>query len=387
MNKLLGRFNEKYGMEVEAVRLFHAPGRVNLIGEHIDYNGGYVFPCALEFGTYAAVRKRNDNILRLASLNFELEVEVDINNIVYDEAHDWANYPKGVIKMLQDRGDTISGMDILFDGNIPNGAGLSSSASIELVTLIAANALNNLGIDLVELAQIGQKSENEFNGVNCGIMDQFAVAMGKKDHAILLDCDTLEYQYAPLILDGYKLIISNTNKRRQLADSKYNERRAECEKVLEILQKEIKVENLCQITYEVFEKHSNLIANPILYKRAKHVIAENERVLKAVSALKDNDIKSFGELMIASHRSLENDYEVTGVELDTLVNEALKIEGVIGSRMTGAGFGGCTVSIVKEENVDLFIEMVSRNYKEKIGYAPTMYVADIGDGAKEIKLV
>lgn len=387
MNKLLGRFNEKYGIEVEAVRLFHAPGRVNLIGEHIDYNGGYVFPCALEFGTYAAVRKRNDNILRLASLNFELEVEVDINNIVYDEAHDWANYPKGVIKMLQDRGDTISGMDILFDGNIPNGAGLSSSASIELVTLIAANALNNLGIDLVELAQIGQKSENEFNGVNCGIMDQFAVAMGKKDHAILLDCDTLEYQYAPLILDGYKLIISNTNKRRQLADSKYNERRAECEKVLEILQKEIKVENLCQITYEVFEKHSNLIANPILYKRAKHVIAENERVLKAVSALKDNDIKSFGELMIASHRSLENDYEVTGIELDTLVNEALKVEGVIGSRMTGAGFGGCTVSIVKEENVDSFIEMVSRNYKEKIGYAPTMYVADIGDGAKEIKLV
>lgn len=387
MYNVMEKFIEKYGRSDEEVRLFHAPGRVNLIGEHIDYNGGHVFPCALEFGTYAAVRKRKDYVLRLASLNFELEVEVDMRHIVYDQADDWANYPKGVLKMLLDRGHELCGMDVLFEGNIPNAAGLSSSASIELVMLVAANEMNKLGIDLVELAKIGQQSENVFNGVNCGIMDQFAVAMGKKDHAILLDCDTLDYKYAPFVLEGYKLIISNTNKRRQLSESKYNERRSECEAALELLQKELNLKNLTSISFEIFEKHAHLLSDPTLYKRAKHVVTENERVLKAAAALERKDIKQFGQLMIQSHRSLENDYEVTGIELDTLVNEALQLEGVIGSRMTGAGFGGCTVSIVAEEKVDEFIKVVSENYEKQIGYAPTMYVAGVGDGAKEVKLV
>ena len=384
MNKILDQFIKKYGGTKEDIRVFHAPGRVNLIGEHIDYNGGNVFPCALEFGTYAVVRKREDHILRLASLNFELEVEVDMNHIEYEEKHDWGNYPKGVLKMLQNRGHQLLGMDVLFEGNIPNGSGLSSSASIELVMLVAANALNNLGIDQVELAKIGQLSENTFNGVNCGIMDQFAVAMGKKDHAILLDCDTLEYQYAPFILDGYKLIIANTNKRRQLNESKYNERRSECEAALKLLQKELDVEHLCHITQEQFEEHAHLIEDPILKKRAKHVVTENARSLQAVQALSENDLQTFGELMIGSHVSLKDDYEVTGIELDTLVEEALKIEGVLGSRMTGAGFGGCTVSIVKEEAVNTFVEKVIQEYTAKIGYEPTIYIAGVGDGAKEI---
>jgi len=385
MEKTTQEFLKKYGGTREDVRVFHAPGRVNLIGEHIDYNGGNVFPCALEFGTYAVVRKREDDILRLASMNFELEVEVDINYIEYEEKHDWGNYPKGVLKMLQNRGHKLYGMDVLFQGNIPNGSGLSSSASIELVMLVAANTLNNLGIDQVELAKIGQLSENTFNGVNCGIMDQFAVAMGKKDHAILLDCETLEYQYAPLLLNGYKLIIANTNKRRQLNESKYNERRSECEAALALLQEELDVNYLCNITPKEFEEYAYLIKDPVLYKRAKHVITENARSLKAAKALSENNLQEFGDLMVASHISLKDDYEVTGIELDTLADEALKIKGVLGSRMTGAGFGGCTVSIVKEEEVERFTEIITREYTAKIGYEPTIYIAGVGDGAKEVK--
>ena len=385
MDKLINQFVEKYGETNEEIRVFHAPGRVNLIGEHIDYNGGNVFPCALAFGTYAVVRKRDDQILNLASLNFELEVQVDMNHIKYEEKDDWGNYPKGVLKMLQNRGHELYGMDILLEGNIPNGSGLSSSASVELVILVAANALNNLGIDQVELAKIGQLAENTFNGVNCGIMDQFAVAMGKKDHAILLDCDTLEYTYAPLVLDAYKLVIANTNKRRQLNESAYNERRSECEKALELLQKKFDVGFLCHISPEEFKEHGGLIEDPVIYKRAKHVITENARSLEAAKALEGNDLERFGELMTQSHISLKEDYEVTGIELDTLVEEALKIEGVLGSRMTGAGFGGCTVSIIKEDAIDGFKEQVAQAYTEKVGYEPTFYIADVGDGAKEIK--
>ena len=385
MDKIISEFIKKYGETKEEIRVFHAPGRVNLIGEHIDYNGGNVFPCALEFGTYAVVRKRDDNILNLASLNFDLEVQVDMNDIKYEEAHDWGNYPKGVLKMLQNRGHELFGMDILLEGNIPNGSGLSSSASVELVVLVAANALNGLGIDLVELAKIGQLSENTFNGVNCGIMDQFAVAMGKKDHAILLDCDTLEYEYAPLKLDGYKLVIANTNKRRQLNESAYNERRSECDTALELLQKQFDVKYLCHITPEQFQEYAHLIEDPVINKRAKHVITENARSLEAAKALSDNNLKRFGDLMVESHMSLKDDYEVTGVELDTLVDVALNVDGVIGSRMTGAGFGGCTVSVVKEDAIDQFTKQVVSDYKEKIGYEPTIYIAGVGDGAKEIE--
>lgn len=358
---------------------------MNLIGEHTDYNGGYVFPCALDFGTYAAIRKRNDKKVFMASLNFDLKVEVDLDALNFDKSHDWANYPKGVLKVLQDEGYDFSGFEIVFEGNIPNGAGLSSSASIELVTAVAVNEVFNLNIDRIKLVKLCQKAENTFVGVNCGIMDQFAVGMGKKDHAILLKSDTLEYSYVPLKLEGYKILITNTNKRRGLLDSKYNERRSECEKALSYLQKALPVKNLSEITIEQFEEYKDLIPDEVLRKRAKHVITENKRVLDAVKALNDKDLIKFGELMIESHNSLRDDYEVTGKELDTLVEEALKLKGVIGSRMTGAGFGGCTVSIVKEDAVEEFIKVVTHNYTQKIGYRPTVYITGIGEGAGEIK--
>jgi len=375
-----------YGKNDAEIRLFYSPGRVNLIGEHTDYNGGYVFPCALDFGTYAAIRKRNDKKVFMASLNFDLKVEVDLDAFIYDKSHDWANYPKGVLKVLQDEGYDFSGFEIVFEGNIPNGAGLSSSASIELVTAVAVNEVFNLNIDRIKLVKLCQKAENTFVGVNCGIMDQFAVGMGKKDHAILLKSDTLEYSYVPLKLEGYKILITNTNKRRGLLDSKYNERRSECEKALSYLQKALPVKNLSEITIEQFEEYQDLIPYEVLRKRAKHVITENKRVLDAVKALNDKDLIKFGELMIESHNSLRDDYEVTGKELDTLVEEALKLKGVIGSRMTGAGFGGCTVSIVKEEEVPDFIKVVSKNYKRKIGYEPTAYITGVGEGAREIDI-
>lgn len=374
-----------YGKNDAEIRLFYSPGRVNLIGEHTDYNGGYVFPCALDFGTYAAIRKRNDKKVFMASLNFDLKVEVDLDAFIYDKSHDWANYPKGVLKVLQDEGYDFSGFEIVFEGNIPNGAGLSSSASIELVTAVAVNEVFNLNIDRIKLVKLCQKAENTFVGVNCGIMDQFAVGMGKKDHAILLKSDTLEYSYVPLKLEGYKILITNTNKRRGLLDSKYNERRSECEKALSYLQKALPVKNLSEITIEQFEEYKDLIPDEVLRKRAKHVITENKRVLDAVKALNDKDLIKFGELMIESHNSLRDDYEVTGKELDTLVEEALKLKGVIGSRMTGAGFGGCTVSIVKEDAVEEFIKVVTHNYTQKIGYRPTVYITGIGEGAGEIK--
>lgn len=374
-----------YGKNDAEIRLFYSPGRVNLIGEHTDYNGGYVFPCALDFGTYAAIRKRNDKKVFMASLNFDLKVEVDLDALNFDKSHDWANYPKGVLKVLQDEGYDFSGFEIVFEGNIPNGAGLSSSASIELVTAVAVNEVFNLNIDRIKLVKLCQKAENTFVGVNCGIMDQFAVGMGKKDHAILLKSDTLEYSYVPLKLEGYKILITNTNKRRGLLDSKYNERRSECEKALSYLQKALPVKNLSEITIEQFEEYKDLIPDEVLRKRAKHVITENKRVLDAVKALNDKDLIKFGELMIESHNSLRDDYEVTGKELDTLVEEALKLKGVIGSRMTGAGFGGCTVSIVKEDVVEEFIKVVTHNYTQKIGYRPTVYITGIGEGAGEIK--
>ncbi|KUJ91619.1 MAG: galactokinase [Thermoanaerobacter thermocopriae] len=374
-----------YGKNDAEIRLFYSPGRVNLIGEHTDYNGGYVFPCALDFGTYAAIRKRNDKKVFMASLNFDLKVEVDLDAFIYDKSHDWANYPKGVLKVLQDEGYDFSGFEIVFEGNIPNGAGLSSSASIELVTAVAVNEVFNLNIDRIKLVKLCQKAENTFVGVNCGIMDQFAVGMGKKDHAILLKSDTLEYSYVPLKLEGYKILITNTNKRRGLLDSKYNERRSECEKALSYLQRALPIHNLSEVSIEQFEEYKHLIPEEVLVKRAKHVITENKRVLDAVKALNDKDLIKFGELMIESHNSLRDDYEVTGKELDTLVEEALKLKGVIGSRMTGAGFGGCTVSIVKEDAVEEFIKVVTHNYTQKIGYRPTVYITGIGEGAGEIK--
>ena len=367
--------------------LFFSPGRVNLIGEHTDYNGGHVFPCALSFGTYAIMAKRNDRKVRLYSMNFEDLgiIEFDLDNMVYDKAHDWANYPKGVIKTFENHGHkTEHGFDILFYGNIPNGAGLSSSASLEVLMAVIINDLNNFDLDMISMVKMCQEAENKFIGVNCGIMDQFSIGMGTEGCAILLDCNTLEYRYSKINMDGYKIVIGNTNKKRGLADSKYNERRSECESALAQIQTVKNINSLGELTEEEFEEVKNVITDPIVRKRAKHAVYENQRTLKAVKALENNDLLLFGKLMSESHISLRDDYEVTGKELDTLVSLAWEMPGVIGARMTGAGFGGCTVSIVKEENVQNFIDTITKKYTEIIGYAPDFYVATISDGARKL---
>jgi len=384
MENVKNEFVNRYG-EGSNIRAFFTPGRVNIIGEHIDYNGGFVFPCALDFGTYAVVRKRNDRKARFATMNFDLEVTVDLDNIVYDEAHDWVNYPKGVIKMYEEIGPKVPGFDVLYYGDIPNGSGLSSSASLEVLTATMINVLAGGDIAPIQLVQLSQKAENEFVGVNCGIMDQFAVGMGKEDHAILLDCNTLEYQYVPFKLDGVKIVIANTKMRRGLADSKYNERRSECEEALRDLQDVLKIDYLCDMDEATFDQHAELINNPIARNRAQHAVYENQRVLKCVDALKKGDLETVGDLLYASHDSLRDLYEVTGKELDIMVEEAKKISGVLGSRMTGAGFGGCTVSLVEDEQVDAFIKNVGENYQKRTNLEPEFYVANVGQGAYEVK--
>lgn len=367
------------------IKYYFAPGRVNLIGEHTDYNGGHVFPCALTIGTYMVVRQRDDKKLRFYSENFKALgiIESDLDHLIPDEKADWTNYPKGVMWAFKQKGYEIpAGFDILLYGNIPNGSGLSSSASVELVTgVMLRDMFGYDDLTMIDLAKIGQFSENQFNGVNCGIMDQFAIAMGKKNQAIFLDTADLSYQYAPIQLEGARIVIACSNKKRGLGDSKYNERRSECEEALADIQKVKNIQSLGELTEEAFEDVKGAIKRPVCVRRAKHAVYENQRTIKAVEALKQNDIYAFGQLMNASHVSLRDDYEVTGIELDTLVEEAWKCEGVIGSRMTGAGFGGCTVSIVKNEAIDNFIKNVGEAYEKRIGYAADFYVVEIGDGA------
>ena len=374
-------FEKEYGEDNREIKTFLSPGRVNLIGEHIDYNGGFVFPGALTVGIYAAIALRDDNKIRMRSKNVAGEVVINLDEeLAYKKEDDWGNYPKGVIKALKDLGHNVPGMDLVLYSNIPDGAGLSSSAALEvLMAYIILYLENPEQIDRVEVAKICQKVENEFVGVNCGIMDQFAVSVGKKDSAILLDCASLYYEYAPLNLGDYSLVIMSTNKRRELADSKYNERRGECEKALEIINsnKEEKLPNLCAATLNDIE---SFITDETIKKRAIHVVTENERVKKSMEMLKANDIKAFGALMTASHLSLENDYEVTGLHLDTLVHEALKIEGCIGARMTGAGFGGCAIALVDNKKVDEFKEKVSIAYENVTGIKPSFYTSNIGEG-------
>ncbi|MBS4219309.1 galactokinase [Bacillus sp. FJAT-49711] len=385
MKELRERFTEVYEGNGE-IRTFFAPGRVNLIGEHTDYNGGHVFPCALDVGTTLLARKREDNLLRFYSMNFpEIGViESQLDTLLYEEKDDWANYPKGVIDVLQKAGISIpSGVDLLFYGNIPNGAGLSSSASIELATGVMLNELFELNIDQIQLVKYAQMAENNFVGVNCGIMDQFASGMGKEGHAILLDCQTLEYTYSPLQLSDHVLVIANTNKRRGLADSKYNERRSECERALAQLQTELDIQSLGDLTVDEFEAHKYIIENETDRKRAKHAVSENARTLVAVEKLNEGDLEAFGKLMNASHLSLMKDYEVTGEELDALV-EAAWNEDVLGARMTGAGFGGCTINLVSKEKLDDFIKNVGDAYEEATGLKADFYVVGIGDGAREI---
>ncbi len=381
-NIVLQKFGEVFG-DTQGAQVYFAPGRVNLIGEHTDYNGGHVFPCALTIGTYGVARKRMDNKLRFYSMNFEQLgiIESSLEDLIPSPEADWTNYPKGVMWAFGERGMQVPyGMDILLNGNIPNGSGLSSSASVEVLTGYILKDLFGFDVTNQDLALIGQFSENQYNKVNCGIMDQFAIAMGKENCAIFLDTADLSYEYAPIQLEGAKIVIACSNKKRGLGDSKYNERRAECEEALAELQTVTNIKTLGELTEETFEQHKSVIQSDIRRKRAKHAVYENQRTLQAVAALQAKDIARFGELMNASHVSLRDDYEVTGIELDTLVEEAWKVEGVIGSRMTGAGFGGCTVSIVKDEAIDTFIVEVGEAYKEKIGYAADFYVVEIGGG-------
>lgn len=385
-NDVLAKFKEIFG-EGGEIGVYFAPGRVNMIGEHTDYNGGHVFPCALTIGTYGVARKREDKKLRFYSMNFEElgVIESSVEGLKPEKEADWTNYPKGVMWAFGEKGMKVEqGMDLLLFGNIPNGSGLSSSASVEVLTGYILKDLFGFEVTNQDLALIGQFSENKFNGVNCGIMDQFASAMGKAGHAIFLDTATLEYTYAPIKLENAKIVISCSNKKRGLGDSKYNERRQECETALAELQKVVDIKSLGELTEEQFEQYKSAIKDEIRVKRAKHAVYENQRTIKAVEALKNNDVKLFGELMNASHVSLRDDYEVTGIELDTLVEEAWKIQGVIGSRMTGAGFGGCTVSIVKDDAVDTFIKEVGSAYEKKIGYAADFYVVEIGDGPRKL---
>ena len=385
--KLTEHFKEIFKQD-DNIESFFSPGRVNLIGEHTDYNGGFVFPCALDFGTYAIVKQREDKNFRMYSENFEDLgiIEFNLDNLVYDKKDDWANYPKGVIKTFLDKGFKIpNGFDVLFFGNIPNGAGLSSSASIEVLTAVILKSLFNLDIDMVEMVKYCQIAENKFIGVNSGIMDQFAVGMGKKDNAILLDCNTLNFTYVPVKLKDMSIVIANTNKKRGLADSKYNERRSSCEEAVAVLNKNgVNIKYLGELTVEEFNKVKHFIKDEEQLKRATHAVTENERAKIAVEFLKKDDIKTFGELMNKSHISLRNDYEVTGLELDSLVEAAWEEVGTVGARMTGAGFGGCAVSIVKNSEVDNFIKNVGKKYKEKTGLEASFYIANIGDGARKL---
>lgn len=379
---VLKKFEELYGGAGEA-RVYFAPGRVNMIGEHTDYNGGHVFPCALTIGTYAAVKKRTDRKLRFYSMNFENMgvTESSLDDLTPSDAAGWTNYPKGVMWAFAERGMKMDcGLDIVLNGNIPNGSGLSSSASLEVLTGFYLRDLFGFGVTNVDLALIGQYSENNFNGMNCGIMDQFASAMGKKDNAIFLDTADLSYQYAPLVLDGAKIIVTNSKVKHSLVNSGYNTRRKESEQALADLQKAVDIKSLGDLTEEAFEENRSAIKDAVCAKRAKHAVYENRRTIRAVEALKANNLREFGELMNASHVSLRDDYEVSCDEIDVLVEEAWKVDGVIGSRITGGGFGGCTVSIVKDEAVDTFKEKVGAAYRERVGKEADFYVVEIGDG-------
>ncbi|WP_054711215.1 galactokinase [Bacillus sp. JCM 19041] len=380
---LYGSYKLLFNTDADPVCAF-APGRMNIIGEHTDYNGGNVLPAAISFGTYALGSKREDGLIRVSSLNFPEDglITFRVDDLDYKQEDGWANYPKGMFRYLHEAGHILpGGVDILFYGDIPNGAGLSSSASIELATGVLLSSLFNLDVERKDLVLIGQQVENEFLGISSGIMDQFAVGMGKANHAIRLNCESLEYEYAPLMLDGYSFIIMNTNKKRTLVSSSYNERRKQCEAALKQLNKESNVSYLCQLTPKQFEASKHLIGDPIQRKRAKHVIYEHARTAEAVKRLASGDLSGFGQLMNESHLSLEHEYEVTGVELDTIVHTAWKQQGVLGARMTGAGFGGCAIAIVKNEDVVAFIENTKKVYKEVIGYDASLYQVTIGDGA------
>lgn len=381
-NLVLEEFDKKFG-DNKGVTVYFAPGRVNLIGEHTDYNGGHVFPCALTIGTYMAARKRSDRKLNLYSVNFDsLGIfESSLDDLVPTKEADWTNYPKGVMWAFEQRGMKLNeGLDLVLYGNIPNGSGLSSSASLEVVTGYMLKDQYKLEVSNQELAKIGQFSENQFNGMNCGIMDQFASAMGKKDNAIFLDTADLSFEYAPLVLEGAKIVVTNSNVKHSLVGSAYNDRRNECETALKELQTVIDIKGLGDLSEEEFEANKGAIKDPVCVLRAKHAVYENQRTIKAVKALKENNLEEFGKLMNASHVSLRDDYEVSCDEIDVLVDAAWQVEGVIGSRITGGGFGGCTVSLVKDEAIEAFKDKVGKAYEDKCGKKADFYIVEIGNG-------
>ncbi|MCD4697163.1 MAG: galactokinase [Bacteroidales bacterium] len=382
--ELVREFLAINGGTKEDVRAYFAPGRVNLIGEHTDYNGGYVLPFALQYGTTLLVRKISDPMLKFKSMNFNIIAEVCLKKAVSPVGNTWINYPLGVIKEFNTINKITEGLEILYYGDIPNEAGLSSSASIEMVTAFAVNDLFNYGLPMTGLIKMSQKAENEFVGMNCGIMDQFAVGMGIKDHAVFLNCDTLDYEQVPFVLHDYLIVISNTNKKRSLAGSKYNERRQQCEDAVNDINKEHKIKNLSELSLTEFGVYKSLIKNEVSRKRALHVVSENQRVLDAVESLRKGDLKTFGTKMIESHISLRDDYEVSCHELDILVEEALKIEGVLGSRMTGAGFGGCAISLVHKDQIETFKKKVGKTYFEKTGLKADFYFAEPTNGIGKI---
>ena len=390
LNKLIQEFQKLYGAEGE-LRTYFAPGRVNLIGEHTDYNGGHVFPCALTLGTYAVVRDREDRGLRFYSMNFSSlgVLETSLDDLVPHKEASWTNYPKGVMWAFEKRGFHLThGLDIAIFGDIPAGSGLSSSASLEVLTgIILKDTFGFDQVSMPEIALIGQDSENNFNGCNCGIMDQFASAMGRKDHAIFLDTSTLEYQYAPVRLEDAKIVITNSKVKHSLVNSAYNDRRRECETALSDLQTVTQIKTLGDLSNEAFESFQSAIKDPVCLKRARHAVHENQRTIQAVEALKNNDIALFGKLMNASHESLKTDYEVSCPEIDLLVDLAQAMPGVIGSRITGGGFGGCTVSIVKNDTVDRFVKEIGSAYQKETGHEAEFYIVEIGDGARKLQEV
>ncbi|UUX34453.1 galactokinase [Fundicoccus culcitae] len=378
-------FEEIYHQSAE--RTFFSPGRINLIGEHTDYNGGHVFPCAITIGTYGLVSMREDKWVHCYSTNFSESgiIQINLENLAYAKQDGWANYVKGMLKYMQAASQPFShGFNLLIEGNIPNGAGLSSSASLEMLVGVIADAIYDLKMDRIKMVKIGQQVENKFIGVNSGIMDQFAIGMGQVDQAIFLDVNTLDYQFIPADFKDYRILIMNTNKRRELADSKYNERRSQCEAALEQLKTELKINTLGDLDNESFEANRYLIQDPILAQRAKHAVYENTRTIAAKALLQAGDLEKFGQLLNESHISLRDDYDVTGIELDTLVESAWKHEAVLGARMTGAGMGGCAIALVQKDAIDEVSESIKQDYEAKIGYPPSFYIAQVGDGSKEL---
>jgi len=385
-SKLITQFDNYFEKDKYLPKVFFAPGRVNLIGEHTDYNGGKVFPMAIDAGTYMVIRANSSDKINFASTNYEFNASVQVDNLKKIKDGVWVNYPLGIVNEFVKNGVEIKGFDVLYSGNIPPAAGLSSSASIEMVTAFALNEIFSAEYDRMELVKLCKKSENEFIGVNCGIMDMFAVGFGKENNAIALDCATLEFNYAPLELNNLQLIVSNTNKERGLADSKYNERVSECNQAVQIVRRSKEINNLSELSLKDFREIEHLFSNPVIKRRAYHIVSENYRVEESLKALKNNDLNMFGNLLNASHVSLRDNYEVTGLELDSLVNASLEVEGVIGSRMTGAGFGGCTISLVDKDCLDDFYKKVTKEYKFKTGRTPLFYLFKPSEGVRELPI-